>query len=250
MICSFKTEFKKIKHRHFFLLLFGCLALFFLWMAWSLKSGSAEEYASGYFHILYELPMLNTIILPLFIAVIASRIWDTEHKGNTFKLLYTLQDRKNIYIAKSLLGVIFLFILSIGECVIVRLLGQIFHISQVFPTKHIVLLFATTLFTSLFLFFIQEIITFLFENQIIALATGLIGSFFGLFSIFFPRSLQQFVIWAYYSLLQTVGMDWDKSTKITTYYEAPMSLKHFLLLLIFVVISCIAGKKLFDKKEI
>lgn len=250
MIRSFKTEFQKIKHRHFFLLLLGCLFLFFIWMAWSLRDMSADQTGLGYFHILYELPLLNTIILPLFIAVIASRLWDTEHKGNTFKLLYTLQDKKYIYSAKSLLGGIFLLFLAIGECIMIRLLGQIFHITQAFPTNHIILFFATTLLTSLFLFFLQEIITFLFKNQIAALAVGLIGSFLGLFSLFFSRGLQQFVIWSYYSLLQTVGMNWDESTRIISYYEMPISLKHFFLLLIFVILSGILGKYLFNRKDI
>ena len=43
MIRSFKTEFQKIKHRHFFLLLLGCLFLFFIWMAWSLRDMSADQ---------------------------------------------------------------------------------------------------------------------------------------------------------------------------------------------------------------
>lgn len=132
----------------------------------------------------------------------------------------------------------------------IRLLGQIFHITQAFPTNHIILFFATTLLTSLFLFFLQEIITFLFENQIAALAVGLIGSFLGLFSLFFSRGLQQFVIWSYYSLLQTVGMNWDESTRIISYYEMPISLKHFFLLLIFVILSGILGKYLFNRKDI
>lgn len=250
MIKTFKTELKKIKHRHFPLLFAVLTGFLFLWLFATFRGIDDAERACGYFSVLYNFPMINTIILPLFIAVLASRIWDMEHKGNTLKLLCTLEDRKTIYLNKSILGGSFLLLFSFVECLLILALGRIFGFVQAIPTTHIVCFFVTTSLTSLLLYFIQEILSFSFDNQIVALAVGLIGSFVGLFSLYLPRSFSQFVIWSYYSVLQTVGMNWDVNTRICTYYESPLSLGHLFVTFILFLLAAFAGKIIFERKDI
>ena len=250
MIKSLKTELQKLKYRRLPLLLLGFLMLVFFWLLVTLLGNKSVSLSDGYFSVLYQLPIMNTLLMPLFIAVLASRIWDIEHKGNSLKLLCTLQKREYLYDAKSLIGIFLCFVVSLGECLLLPLLGRLLHFTQTFPAIHVLLLLITTFITSIFLYFLQEIISFLFENQVVALAAGLIGSFFGLFSIFFARGFQQFVLWSYYSLLQTIGMNWDSTTRDISYTEVPLSLSHLLLLCLFTLLLAVAGKKLFHRKEI
>ena len=74
-----------------------------------------EASAEGYFNLLFQLPLLNTIFLPLILAVMASRICDAENKGNTYKLLCTMQEKKKIFDAKLLLGGIYILFLTLLE---------------------------------------------------------------------------------------------------------------------------------------
>lgn len=250
MIKAFYIEIKKLKNRKLFLLLFGFLAMLFSWASMTAKANDAYFIANGYYSELYQLPIMNTILLPVFIAVIASRIWDTEHKGNTFKLLYTLQQRSSIYFAKSILGILFMLLISIGEFIIILLISNIHGFTQPFPVKHTVMFFITTFLTSALLYFIQEILSCLFENQMIALSVGLIGSFLGLFGCFFARSAQQYIIWSYYSVLQTIGMNWDEVTREISYFEAPLSVPHIIILCTLLVILIPIGNLLFAKREV
>ncbi len=250
MTPDFKIEFKKLKHYKIPLLISGFLILIFCWILWVTGSMTTDELQSGYFNLLYQIPVMNTVLLPLFLAMLASRIWDIEHKGNAFKLLCTLQKRKNIYHVKSILGILLIFLLSLGEAAIILLTGKMPDFTQPLPKSHIAVFVITTFLTSIFLYLLQEILTFLFENQLVALSTGLIGSFAGLFFLLFARRFQQFVIWTYYCLLQTVGMNWDAATKIISYTKQPLSLPHLFLICLFNILIYPMGKILFEKKEI
>lgn len=250
MICNFKIELKKLKHHKIPVLIAGILLLIFNWILLTTGTLDASEQETGYFNLLYQIPIMNTILLPLFLAILASRIWDIEHKGNTLKLLCTLQKREHIYRTKSILGILLIFLLSLGEAGIILLIGNLLSFTQPLPKTHMMAFIITTFIISVLIYLFQEILTFLFENQLVALSLGLIGSFAGLFFLFFARSLQQFVIWSYYCVLQTIGMNWDITTKITNYTEQPLSLPHFFFICILIVFIYPAGKWLFLKKEI
>ena len=45
-----------------------------------------------------------TRLLPVLMAVLASRLWDVEVKGYTAKLLYTLQSRRSLFFGKAVFG--------------------------------------------------------------------------------------------------------------------------------------------------
>ncbi len=50
------------------------------------------------------LPVIEAILMPVMMAVLASRLWDMEIKGNTTKLLYTLQSRRSLFAGKAVFG--------------------------------------------------------------------------------------------------------------------------------------------------
>ena len=97
---------------------------------------------------------------------------------------------------------------------------------------------------------LQQILTFSFKNQMVPLSFGLFGSFLGLFSLFFPRKLQYFVIWSYYSLLQTTGMSWYETTHIMSFYEVNFNWPTFFIVLVLSVLCYEIGKRMFLSKEV
>ncbi len=58
---------------------------------WAALPGRPGGIANGYSALLYSLPVIEAILMPVMMAVLASRLWDMEIKGSTAKLLYTLQ---------------------------------------------------------------------------------------------------------------------------------------------------------------
>ncbi|MEI3249092.1 MAG: hypothetical protein V8R95_01415 [Faecalibacterium sp.] len=43
------------------------------------------ELANGYSALLYSIPVIEAILMPVLMAVLASRLWDMEVKGSTAK---------------------------------------------------------------------------------------------------------------------------------------------------------------------
>ena len=85
-----------------------------LWVG-GLAPAAPDELANGYSALLYSLPVIEAILMPVMMAVLASRLWDMEIKGNTPKLLYTLQSRRSLFAGKAVFGV--------SEVLLVTVLG-------------------------------------------------------------------------------------------------------------------------------
>lgn len=249
MLNSLTLECKKLKHKHFFLFLFAFFFLFTVWIQVTVFS-SGKNISDLYYIMLYTVPILNTILLPIFIAVVSSKLWDIEQKGHTYKLLLSLQPAKELYIGKSFLGAFFLFLVSIGESIICIFLGKLFCFHQSIPIALFLQLTFSTFFVSLMLYFMQQILAFFFSNQAITLALGVLGSFVGLFSIFFARNFQKFILWTYYCLFDTISMQWDPHTHISTYSTEPITPVTYIFTALFLLIFYILGQILFERKEI
>ena len=51
--------------------------------------------ADAYSRLLFVLPLVHAVVMPVSAAVLASRLWDCETWADSFKLLYTLQSRRS-----------------------------------------------------------------------------------------------------------------------------------------------------------
>jgi len=109
------------------------------------------------------------------------------------------------------------------------------------------LLFTTTVNMTILL--LQQVLSILFRNQMIPLAVGVIGSFAGLFILYFPQNLGRFILWGYYGVLMFVGMDWDRATRITNFNYVPVDWIGFGVLVITFCMIYIIGRALFIRKE-
>ena len=97
------AELQKARRHHDLLICLAVPVVVYLWAGAAAPTG-ADELANAYSALLFALPVLNAILMPIVMALIASRLWDMEVKGSTTKLLYTLQSRRSLFAGKALLG--------------------------------------------------------------------------------------------------------------------------------------------------
>ena len=222
MITALRAELKKIRGRFIWALPLGVVGMEFLWMMSNSYLAKPEASAEGYFNLLFQLPLLNTIFLPLILAVMASRICDAENKGNTYKLLCTMQEKKKIFDAKLLLGGIYILFLTLLEGANVLLLGRLLHFTQPLPIKHLLPFLAVLFVVSLALYLMQQVLSMLITSQLMPLFIGLLGSLVGVFSAFFPvGSVANFLPWGYYMVGLTLSSWYDESARTMYLYESP-----------------------------
>lgn len=247
---TLRLEFFKCRRRKIFLVGLALIAAQLLWMSVTIMRGDADDYRQGWQWLLYNLALIDSFMLPLATAVIASRSCELEHKGSTLKILETLTTPGKIYNAKLLWGAIVLAILMLIRSAL--FLGVGYY--EAFPGTMSYRTFAVFTFVSwivsLMLYTLQQGLSLRFANQAVPLVIGIAGSFLGLMGLFFPSAVQRLLPWSYYGLFSLVTMQWDKATRYTEYFwRAPEPLDIALFICWFLVFF-IVGRTLFVRKEV
>lgn len=249
MITALSMEFYKIRHRKIGLTVAMMIGMQFMWALWAMRNMDVHELSQGWMSCLYSFSQLNCIMMPIIVAVIASRLSDIEHKGNTLKLLKTIMPGSQLFTAKFLCGAFYMIITVILQLGIIIFIGHLRGFTQEFSFGYFEYYALFTLVINLTLLLLQLILSLLFVNQMIAFVIAIAGAFLGLYSLFF-ESISRFVLWGYYGLLSPVRMNWDKNTRVVDFYWSSVPLGECLILLVIFVLLYIIGKKLFIRKEI
>ena len=97
MLRSFHAELQKAHRRHDLLLCLLVPLIMILWVG-GLAPSDPGELANGYSALFYSIPVIEAILMPVLMAVLASRLWEIEVKGSMPKLLYNLQARRSRFI--------------------------------------------------------------------------------------------------------------------------------------------------------
>lgn len=244
-----RAELAKTRYRKIWLSIAGVMGMELLWCFWIFSRAEGMELSSGYYYGFMEFGVMNSIFFPVILAVAASRVWDTEHKGGAWKILETLETKDAIYRCKFLLGAIYCLAITVTQIIFLIALSRIFHFKQELPADHMIWFGVSIFAVSLAIYLIQQILSMYYENQIIPLAVGLLGAFGGLFSNFLPSQIQRLAVWGYYGMLRSVNLDWDRDTRTITLYERPMD--YGFLIFVFLLAAALywSGKKLFLRKE-
>mgnify|MGYP000956893371 CR=1 FL=1 len=244
-----KMEFYKGKRRHIWL---SIIILIFAQMAWAIwASGKMDDHrlAQGWIYMMYQFPIINSIVMPILSAVIASRICDTEHKGDTLKLMYTITKPHKIFNAKLIYGGFYVITAVLLQVVAIIFAGKITGFKGSIPYMYYFYYGLFTAVVSLTILLLHQILSLQFKNQMISFAVGLFGAFLGLFSMFFPQRLQLLLLWGYYGVLMFVNMNWDRATRIMDLYYTDINWSGFVLLIIMFLFLYLLGVELFKRKE-
>ena len=248
---EWKAERMKVKRRGIGLLLAAFWGVTMLWLYWGVSQMSGEALQDGYRTFWMNLSTINSVLLPTMAALLASRLCDEEIKGNTLKLLCTLEAKGRIYDVKLLLELQYLLLYVLAELLLVAAGGPLLGFGNPLEAKHILRFLLQTLSVTGVLLLLQTALSFLLENQILPLATGILGSFVALFSWFLPTKVTAFLWpWGYYSRLIFQNFTWDETTRVMQYYDVPLNPGAVAVLLGTGVFCYIVGKILFLRKEI
>lgn len=109
-ICA---ELKKSRRRHNALVAVGISLAALLWATQT--GGKSEDVSQGYSGLLYAIPIINTVIMPLGTAVLASRLWDLESKEKCCRILLTLQSRASLFFGKAAAALLQIFLMVAAE---------------------------------------------------------------------------------------------------------------------------------------
>lgn len=242
-------EFYKTKRRKVWLSVFLMIVFQLLWAAWAMSRFDENDLQQGWQYVLYQFPMINTIMMPVITAVIASRMADIEHKGQTLKQLETLTSAGRVFAVKYLCCALHILCAIVLQIVIMIWLGTVKGFDGGVPSSEFVCYFFTCSVVSLTILLIQHTLSMLIPNQMISLAVGLLGALAGLWALFFPQQFTRIVVWGYYGLLSTVHMDWNPTTRVVKYSWQPVDMAGCISIAVFLVVLYYVGSTLFKRKE-
>lgn len=245
-----KLEFYKCRRRKIVLVCAAVLAVELIWMGAFFTRQDAEDLKWGWMLLLYNLSMVDAIVLPISVATLASRNCELEHKGNTWKLLETMASPGRLYAAKLAWGALVLAILLVIRATLFVAVGIVQGFQGGIPWGRFGLFTLISWAVSMMVFALQQGLSLRFANQAAALVCGIAGSFLGILSMLFPPALTCCVPWGYYGLLALVGMDWDADTRITSFYWRWPEPTDLLLLCLWATVFLVVGRTLFVRKEV
>lgn len=244
-----KLEFQKAKRRGILPVLSALWLVQSAYLAWGLDGD--EKLANGWLIALYNLPLINAIMLPTVVAVLASRLIDNEHKENTWKLLETMQSKKSLFFTKTLAGFSYILLFCVMQLISVFLIGTCCDFGGTPDLWAYGFYFLQTILVSFILYLIQMLLSFAFSNQAVALSIGLGGSMIGLFIALLPRSiLYEIIPWGLYGATMFVGMNWDPITRYTEFYYTEPLDGAMSFVVLWIALLLYGGWKLFEKRPI
>lgn len=248
---TLQLEFYKIRRRKVWLSMFAMLGVQLLWGLWAMRNPKDWELASGWMSLLYSLSVLDGVMMPTIMSLLASRLADIEHKGNTYKQLRTLRPAASLYQAKALCGLIILVVLLAFQAAVFILYGYCLGYEGNPDLRYYLLSYGLKFASCLSLFLLQLLLSMLFANQMIPLVVGLGGSMVALLIMFVSH--YSFLPWGGNLSASVVGMDWDENSRIITYFYreySPAEIAAVVCIFVWVAVFYLAGRILFTRREV
>ena len=190
MIRALSVEFRKTRYRKIWMIVAALIGFQFLWAFWGFWDMDVHDLQQGWMTCLYQFPVLNAIMMPVITAVIASKLSDVEHKGQTFRLLETLIPAGRLFNAKFLCGAFYILSVTLLQLATILLLGYFAGFTGPVPLAQMGYHLFFTFCVSITLLLLQQVLSLLFVNQMVSLSVGLIGGFAGLFTMYLPQQFQ------------------------------------------------------------
>lgn len=205
MLKAINLEFFKMRRRKFILPILLITFVGILWFcAIAIKELNITDTKYGIYMLISNILTIDSMIYPILIGILCSRLADIEHQGKTFQLLNTSkQSVFNLFTSKVGVSLIILFVIDIIQLMTILLIANSHNISL--KLEIISKFMLSFIIASFFLILIHIALSFFFEEQSVSIVSALVGSFLGLVTGgMLPSYIKIFLPWQYYSLLNPV----------------------------------------------
>lgn len=246
MMRILKAENLKLKRRYVYLMFAASLFVIVMWTCYSLNDLDFGKLSGIFAMTNINLFLINTIISPVIIAALATRLADIELIGNTYKWLSCMQNPKSIFKGKIAIGVICLFLYALAQSIFYVLIGINMDFYSV--TKFIIFFISVfAVMTALFIF--QLNFSLWSKNQLTPLFISIGGTFAGLFSWFLPQYPLRYIIpWGYFCVLCNNGINYDSASRYTEYYWTSYPYLWLIVLIVYIVLQYLYTSRKFISK--
>ena len=151
-----RMEFFKCRRRKIALICLAFVAVQLAWMGRTLTQMEPRELAQGWMSLLYNLAVIDAVMLPLTISALASRNCEMEHKGSTWKLWETVTTPQRLFGAKLAWGAILVGGMLLLRTVLLSLLGLAVGFPTQIPWGKLLLSFALCFGVSFVIYALQQ----------------------------------------------------------------------------------------------
>ena len=244
---ALRLELKKLRHKRLWLIALCMVAMQLLWLGHGWFGHRGGGATPGYPALLLQAPALNAVFLPLLSTVIAATVCDVEAGGDMLKSLLTLQRAGSLFWTK--------LIVSTGMLAIVVTLQEAGLVGiavaaklDAIPVRELVIYWVSTCVVCVFCASLAQALSLLAANQFVPMVTGVVLSFFGLFSMYFPEAIMRMVPSAYFGLLSTVGVSMQGG--VATYVSRPWAWGYAVVLIVATALLSVLAARAFSRKEL
>ena len=249
MIRLLRLEIFKMRRRKMWLVPLLLLTVILFWTMASTMQYRSSDTAISWEYLMYLHGMINTLLMTMGIAVIASRLCDIELKGETLRMLVPVASAKSVYACKFIYGSIILFLTVVAELASMIFVGVSQGAQGSVPLVHIIGMYFGTLMIAVCTLALQQALSFLVQNQMVSLITGICGSFLGFLSLLFPPAIQRLAFWSYYADFSAVLMIYDTETRVMYFELNPFPWSRLIVILGLSLVFYFVGQKKFAGKE-
>lgn len=250
-------ELNKLKHRKVFLTFLVILGVELLFVFSNYGNNKnflnmvSDPAAPAWEDLIIGPAAINGLFFPILAAVIASRICDMEHKGNTWKLLEcNNQNRRSIWFCKFTIVSTLMMLAIFIQAFIIIAYGNSMGIVQPLPVRTLLGFVLGTAMITFVVVTIQVFFSLVCTNQLIPMSIGMIGALIGFISTLLPPGIRNILIWGNYAELMVLGQD-TSSGNLQSSGLVVRNINFVPLAILFVVglVAYVVFRKRFEKYE-
>lgn len=250
-------ELYKLKHRKVFLTFLVILGVELLFVFSNYGNNNnflnmiSDPAAPAWEDLIIGPAAINGLFFPILAAVIASRICDMEHKGNTWKLLEcNNQNRRSIWFCKFTIVSTLMMLAIFIQAFIIIAYGNSMGIVQPLPVRTLLGFVLGTAMITFVVVTIQVFFSLVCTNQLIPMSIGMIGALIGFISTLLPPGIRNILIWGNYAELMVLGQD-TSSGNLQSSGLVVRNINFVPLAILFVVglVAYVAFRKKFERYE-
>ena len=250
-------ELYKLKHRKVFLTFLVILGVELLFVFSNYGNNNkflnmiSDPAAPAWEDLIIGPAAINGLFFPILAAVIASRICDMEHKGNTWKLLEcNNQNRRSIWFCKFTIVSTLMMLAIFIQAFIIIAYGNSMGIVQPLPVRTLLGFVLGTAMITFVVVTIQVFFSLVCTNQLIPMSIGMIGALIGFISTLLPPGIRNILIWGNYAELMVLGQD-TSSGNLQSSGLVVRNINFVPLAILFVVglVAYVVFRKRFEKYE-